>query len=51
MPAGKVFAVEQRGETGGDIGFQPFDYTQAGVYGTPEWKQSAKGGPYPPNYE
>jgi parallel beta-helix repeat protein len=33
------------------IGFQPFDYTQAGVYGTPEWKQSAKGGPYPPNYE
>lgn len=33
------------------IGFQPFDYTQAGVYGDPAWRERAKGGPYPPLYE
>lgn len=24
------------------IGFEPFDYSQAGVYGTDEWRQKAQ---------
>ena len=30
------------------IGFKPFDYMQAGVYGSPEWKQLAAARQYPP---
>ncbi len=29
------------------IGFQPFDFSQAGVYGDPEWKQLATATEYP----
>ena len=30
------------------IGFQPFDYTQAGVYGEPEWLELAQSVEFPP---
>ena len=30
------------------IGFQPFDFSQAGVYGDPAWKQLAAARTYPP---
>jgi hypothetical protein len=30
------------------IGFKPFDYTKAGVYGDPEWTKKAKEVTYPP---
>ena len=30
------------------LGFQPFDYTQAGVYGDPPWVAKAKEATYPP---
>jgi hypothetical protein len=30
------------------VGFKPFDYTKAGVYGDPRWVELAKGVKYPP---
>ena len=33
------------------MGFKPFDYTQAGVRGDARWRELAKGGPYPKPYE
>ena len=38
----------KRGSPAKRIGFQPFDWTQAGVYGSAEWKKLAKARPYPP---
>jgi hypothetical protein len=32
------------------IGFKPFDWTKAGVYGSPAWIAKAKEMSYPPNY-
>jgi hypothetical protein len=36
------------GSPAAQIGFQPFDYTQAGVYGKPEWVALARAVEYPP---
>lgn len=33
------------------VGFKPFNYMEAGVYGADSWIQLAKGGPYPRSYQ
>ena len=36
------------GSPAAKVGFQPFDYSKAGVYGAPEWIALAKAVEYPP---
>jgi hypothetical protein len=38
----------KKGSPAAKIGFKPFDYTKAGVYGTQEWIDLAKSVQYPP---
>jgi len=36
------------GSPGTAVGFEPFDYSQAGVYGDPDWKRLASSATFPP---
>ena len=45
---GRDFRLNRDNAALADIGFKPFDFTQAGVYGEAAWKQLAAARRYPP---